>query len=69
MSQNNSNLIQRLASEIQIPEARCFFGFEMMRQNIHNEFWNVLMGMYGASEPSYLQDLAKECTFFFKFIC
>ena len=35
------NLAQRFMPEIQIPEARCFYGVQMMMENIHSvkELW------------------------------
>ena len=37
------NLAQRFMTEIQIPEARCFYGFQMMMENIHSETYSVLI--------------------------
>ena len=31
------NLISRFASEVQVPEARCFYGFQTAIENIHSE--------------------------------
>jgi len=31
------NLAQKFCSEIQIPEARCFYGFQIAMENIHSE--------------------------------
>ncbi|KAJ3218410.1 Ribonucleotide-diphosphate reductase (RNR), small subunit [Dinochytrium kinnereticum] len=36
-------LLHLFSNEIQAPEARCFFGFQMMQGNIHQEFFNVLL--------------------------
>ncbi|OJT11793.1 Ribonucleoside-diphosphate reductase small chain [Trametes pubescens] len=33
----NENLVQRFCSEVQIPEARCFYGFQIMMENVHAE--------------------------------
>eukprot|EP00965_Chrysotila_dentata_P168764 5573282-Pleurochrysis_carterae.AAC.5 len=33
----NENLCERFASEVQIPEARCFYGFQIAMENIHSE--------------------------------
>ena len=33
----NENLCERFASEVQIPEARCFYGFQIAMENIHAE--------------------------------
>ena len=40
------NLAQRFMSEIQIPEARCFYGFQMMMENIHSETYSLLIDTY-----------------------
>jgi len=37
------NLAQRFMTEIQIPEARCFYGFQMMMENIHSETYSILI--------------------------
>ena len=40
------NLAQRFINEIQIPEARCFYGFQMMMENIHSETYSLLIDTY-----------------------
>lgn len=42
----NENLIQNFCSEIQIPEARFFYGFQIMMENIHNETYSLLIDTY-----------------------
>lgn len=42
----NENLVERLYSEIQIPEARCFYGFQIMIENIHSEMYSILIDTY-----------------------
>jgi ribonucleoside-diphosphate reductase beta chain len=32
----NENLAVNFMSEVQLPEARCFFGFQIMMENIHS---------------------------------
>ena len=39
----NENLAQRFCTEIQVPEARCFYGFQMMMENIHSETYSLLI--------------------------
>ncbi|KAI0698727.1 putative ribonucleoside-diphosphate reductase small chain B [Earliella scabrosa] len=34
------NLTQRFCSEVQIPEARCFYGIQMMIENVHAEVYS-----------------------------
>ncbi|TFK87212.1 putative ribonucleoside-diphosphate reductase small chain B [Polyporus arcularius HHB13444] len=33
----NENLVERFCAEVQIPEARCFYGFQVMMENVHAE--------------------------------
>mgnify|MGYP006363221941 FL=1 len=33
-------------SEVQIPEARCFYGFQIMMENIHSETYSLLIDAY-----------------------
>lgn len=40
------NLAQRFMTEIQIPEARCFYGFQMMMENIHSETYSLIIDTY-----------------------
>jgi len=37
------NLASRFMTEVQIPEARCFYGFQMMMENIHSETYSILI--------------------------
>ncbi|KAK6992166.1 ribonucleoside-diphosphate reductase subunit M2 [Favolaschia claudopus] len=41
-----TNLVQRFADEVQIPEARCFYGFQIMIENIHSETYSLLIDAY-----------------------
>lgn len=40
------NLGVRFLSEIQIPEARCFYGFQIAMENIHSETYSLLIDTY-----------------------
>ena len=40
------NLAERFMSEVQIPEARCFYGFQLMMENIHSETYSLLIDSY-----------------------
>lgn len=40
------NLSQRFMGEVQIPEARCFYGFQIMMENIHSEMYSLLIDTY-----------------------
>ena len=40
------NLAERFMSEVQIPEARCFYGFQIAMENIHSETYSLLIDTY-----------------------
>lgn len=40
------NLVERFYQEIQIPEARCFYGFQIAMENIHSEMYCLLIDTY-----------------------
>ena len=40
------NLGSRFMSEIQIPEAKCFYGFQIAMENIHSETYSLLIDTY-----------------------
>ena len=42
----NENLSQRFMTEVQIPEARCFYGFQIAIENIHSETYSLLIDSY-----------------------
>jgi ribonucleotide reductase beta subunit family protein with ferritin-like domain len=42
----NENLAERFMSDIQIPEARCFYGFQIAIENIHSETYSLLIDTY-----------------------
>jgi ribonucleoside-diphosphate reductase beta chain len=46
----NENLAVNFMSEVQIPEARCFYGFQIMMENIHSETYALLIDTY-ISDP------------------
>ncbi|GAA5908411.1 hypothetical protein JCM5296_005925 [Sporobolomyces johnsonii] len=39
----NENLVERFSSEVQVAEARCFYGFQIMMENIHSEVYSLLI--------------------------
>ncbi|KAF9315365.1 Ribonucleotide-diphosphate reductase (RNR), small subunit [Podila horticola] len=47
----NENLLERFSNEVQIPEARCFYGFQIMIENVHSEMYSLLIDTY-VKEPS-----------------
>lgn len=42
----NENLAERFLSEVQSPEARCFYGFQIAIENIHSETYSLLIDTY-----------------------
>jgi ribonucleoside-diphosphate reductase beta chain len=42
----NENLVLNFMREIQIPEARCFYGFQIAIENIHAEVYSLLIDTY-----------------------
>ena len=47
----NENLVINFMREIQIPEARCFYGFQIAIENIHAEMYSLLIDTY-IKEPT-----------------
>ena len=42
----NENLAVNFMNEVQYPEARCFYGFQIMIENIHSETYSLLIDTY-----------------------
>jgi ribonucleoside-diphosphate reductase beta chain len=42
----NENLAVNFLQEVQYPEARCFYGFQVMMENIHSETYSLLIDTY-----------------------
>merc|ERR1711934_596337 len=40
------NLALRFFQEIQIPEARCFYGYQIANENVHSEMYSLLIDTY-----------------------
>jgi ribonucleotide reductase beta subunit family protein with ferritin-like domain len=40
------NLAQKFCTEVTIPEARCFYGFQIAMENIHSETYSLLIDTY-----------------------
>lgn len=53
----NENLAVNFMSEVQLPEARCFYGFQIMMENIHSETYALLI-------DTYIKDPKKKDDFF-----
>lgn len=52
----NENLVERFAQEVQVTEARCFYGFQIAMENIHSEMYSLLIDTYikDPTEREYL---------------
>jgi len=52
----NENLAINFMREVQLPEARCFYGFQIMMENIHSEMYSLLIDTYikDSTEKTYL---------------
>ena len=48
----NENLVARFSQDVQVPEARCFYGFQIAMENIHSEMYSLLI-------DTYIKDLRK----------
>merc|ERR1711944_327081 len=42
----NENLVEKFMQEVQFPEARCFYGFQIAIENIHSEMYSLLIDTY-----------------------
>jgi ribonucleoside-diphosphate reductase beta chain len=42
----NENLAVNFINQVQYPEARCFYGFQIMIENIHSETYSLLIDTY-----------------------
>ena len=40
------NITEKFCSEVQLPEARCFYGFQIAMENIHSETYSLLIDTY-----------------------
>ncbi len=52
----NENLVVNFMKEVQLPEARCFYGFQVMMENVHAETYSLLIDSYikGTKEKDHL---------------
>ncbi|KAE8744793.1 hypothetical protein FOCC_FOCC008610 [Frankliniella occidentalis] len=52
----NENLVERFSQEVQVTEARCFYGFQIAMENVHSEMYSLLIDTYIADsqEREYL---------------
>jgi ribonucleoside-diphosphate reductase subunit M2 len=60
----NENLLERFSNEVQVPEARCFYGFQIMMENIHSETYSLLIDTYikEHAQRTYLFDAIETST-------
>ncbi|XP_044019560.1 ribonucleoside-diphosphate reductase small chain-like [Aphidius gifuensis] len=42
----NENLVDRFSSEVELLEAKCFYGFQITMENIHSEMYSKLIDYY-----------------------
>ncbi|XP_055836701.1 ribonucleoside-diphosphate reductase subunit M2 [Episyrphus balteatus] len=42
----NENLVERFSQEVQVTEARCFYGFQIAMENVHSEMYSILIDSY-----------------------
>ena len=45
------NLAERFCRDVKLPEARCFYGFQLMMENVHSETYSLLIDTY-IKEPA-----------------
>ena len=53
----NENLAANFLAEIQVPEARCFYGFQIAMENVHSETYSLLI-------LSFVQDAERRAALF-----
>ena len=49
------NIGANFIEEVQVPEARCFYGFQMMMENVHSEMYSLLIDTYIREESEKLR--------------
>ncbi|KAK0180299.1 hypothetical protein PV327_005958 [Microctonus hyperodae] len=42
----NENLVEKFSQEVQVTEARCFYGFQIAIENVHSEMYSLLIDTY-----------------------
>ncbi|XP_033950958.1 ribonucleoside-diphosphate reductase subunit M2 B [Pseudochaenichthys georgianus] len=42
----NENLVQRFCQEVQVPEARSFYSFQILIETVHSEMYSMLINTY-----------------------
>lgn len=61
-----ADVISPFSDQLQIPEGRCFFGFQIMQRNIHAELFTVILEMFckGGEEREYVFKTVSEREYF-----
>jgi ribonucleoside-diphosphate reductase subunit M2 len=54
----NENLNEHFSNEVQVAEVQCFYGFQIMMENIHSETYSLLIDTYikDSTQCDYLFD-------------
>ncbi|KZP12135.1 hypothetical protein FIBSPDRAFT_836677 [Athelia psychrophila] len=52
----NENLVERFSNEVKVAEARCFYGYQIMVENVHSETYSLLIDtlIQDSAERAYL---------------
>ncbi len=48
------NLVENFCSEVKVPEARAFYGFQTAMENIHSETYSLLIDKFGGEKKATL---------------
>ena len=48
------NLVENFASEVKVPEARAFYGFQAAIENIHSETYSLMIDKFGGNKKESL---------------
>ena len=58
----NENLVKQFSNEVQAAEARCFYGFQIMVEDIHSKTYSLLIDTYikDPAQHEYLFDSDSE---------
>ncbi|KAL0566361.1 Ribonucleotide-diphosphate reductase (RNR), small subunit [Marasmius crinis-equi] len=51
----NENLTAKFSTEVGIPEARCFYGFQIMMENVHAETYSLLINTFVADSDAKMK--------------
>ncbi|KAN0078358.1 Ribonucleotide reductase, small chain domain containing protein [Tylopilus felleus] len=49
----NENLVEQFSNEVQAAEAHCFYGFQIIMENIHSETYSLLIDTYIKDPTQY----------------